>query len=258
MDLAILTNTYSVVLLATASIFVIFILLLITGNHELRTRRYSHIAAWVLFLTLATTVSHNTSNIETLNWANKANHFFGGMVAGSFLLFAISYTEDARARIARALLITFQSTLAILYLFTDLIIKDSYFGPGAATSNGWHFGTLGFLFQLAYLGLFGIGFAILFKVRNTTHHPEEKAEINYIIGASAIGAIAPTTVGLILPMLGVFNYFWLTSTFGLVWLTSVMYVVIKHRTFKVRIILSELLLLILIFLAFINIFIPQS
>lgn len=254
MDLGFLTNAPTAILLGTAAIFFIFVLLLYIGSHDLKTRRYANIAVWVFLLTIGITAFYINTDPALAHQINRINHFFGGMVAAGFFLFTLSY-EEKTSRALRAAVILFETALLALYLFSDLIIAKTVLSTENVFRHAWEFGTLGFLFQLNYLGFFALSFKKLLNAREGIITTQEREEINSIIFASALGAVAPTTVGLILPALGIFHFFWLTPMAGLIWFASTMYIVIKNHTFNVKIIASVILFLILIFLSFINIFI---
>jgi hypothetical protein len=258
MSFTLSANFFTGTVLVSAALFLVFMVLLYTGSKSERTRSYARIAMWVFFLSLGITVLYFTKNPQVLNLTVRANHFFGGMVAVSFFFFTLSYKEEKLATLWRTSIALFETALLFMYLFTNLVIRDAYFGAAGPLSNGWHFGPLGFLFQLNYLGLFCLGFKNLYDATKIMHSSSELAEIKYFGIVSGVGVILPTTVGLVLPVFGIFNYFWLTPVVGLLWLATTMYVIIRHQIFNVRIILAEFLVIALMLLTFINIFVSNK
>ncbi len=252
-------NIYSAFNWIAGILFASFTLFLFLGSKRPSTRAYALVAASLAVWSFAMGLYYMLEGHATLLFLNKLNHFAGALVGPIFLYFTLLFPEEKKPapNILRSLIIA-EIGLALIYFFTDLVIKDTFIVRGAHLNEGWQFGDWGALFHLNLLLPFFGGFYILWQKMKLYKNSPQGDQLRYIFWATVIGSLPSMWVNVFLPLVGSFNLSWLGPVLTVSWVILISYAITRYQLLSVKIVTSIVALLILIVILFVNIFIPAE
>jgi hypothetical protein len=185
-------------------------------------------------------VAVSLSNIYLMQLLTESNHFLGTLIASIFFLFALSYPYDSKInRKILVILIGIEILFIYLLFFTNSIIFKistlSHLGY-----FGWTYGPLSFLFNLYFTSSWLSGIVILFRKFINTVDLSIRKNLRIMLLALIIGITPPTIITILLPQIGIFDYYWLSPVSGLLWILLIAYSITRHHLFNIRIIAIEI------------------
>ena len=182
----------------------------------------------------------SVNNYEAATFLNRFTYFIGSLIAASFLYFFFTFPkEKTPARYILIILIIWELLLLYLLFFTNLIVYD-VFELDSASSWGWHFGALSFLFETFFLGSFAIGLTKMFNEYRKCGDTTLKNHIKYVFLVILFGSIPPFFISIIFPRFGYFDLNWLGPISAIFWISLMTYSITQHRLFNIKIITIEL------------------
>jgi membrane protein implicated in regulation of membrane protease activity len=230
-------------------------LVIFLGSKVLSSRAFAHsilwVAIWVICVGLFVTVKDPVTGL----FFCRLTYYLGNVIAASFIYFFLTYPEDKRPNnlLVYSLVIT-ELILGYLYLFTDNIIRDVFPIQGIHPW-GWYFGDISFIFEIFFFGFFIYGVFILYrKYRLCNDVPGLKTNLKFMLWAMIVGTVPASLMCIILPRFGYFNLNWLGPTTEIVWIPIITYSILKYRQMSVRMVGTEVFVITMIILAFLNIF----
>ncbi|MCK5026900.1 MAG: hypothetical protein KAS07_00625 [Candidatus Pacebacteria bacterium] len=185
---------------------------------------------------------------------NNSN-YFGIMVVATPFLFSFTFPEEKRPH--RAItwsLIAYFAIMFPLYYFagnfmvnvTDPLPYEPYWA--------WEYGKGGILFVVPFFLLWITSLVNIFsKIKH--HSGKIRRNLQYIFWSFFAGGIVPSIVSVILPLMGIHNMSWLSSTCAALWVFILGYSIIKHDQMDVKAVTTELLVLSAIAILFLSLFI---
>ncbi|KND50565.1 MAG: two-component system, NarL family, sensor histidine kinase BarA [Parcubacteria bacterium C7867-003] len=170
----------------------------------------------------------------------RFSYFLATLISTIFLLFALSYPEEKKINKNILIILSLIEIFFICLLFlTDFIIAKSV-EFNSADYVGWNYGNLWFILDF-YIGISWLtGIGLILKKFLSAKTKELKTNLRYVLITVIIGIIPPIITGLLLPRLGIFNYYWLAPVSGLLWFMVIFYSITRYHLFNIKIIAVEL------------------
>ncbi len=188
----------------------------------------------------------------------KLIFFLGFVSTTSLLYFFASLRKNAapKARFAIILLIIL-GVLFYLTFFTSEIagLPLALVNSPIGMTWAWNYGPLGFIDHLIIFGYSIL--SVVFAVQAYKANPDlrERRNIVFMTVGFLIGVIAQFIFNGILPQMGTYQYAWLGATSGIVWVSIIGYSIIRYNQMNVRVVTTEIFILAVCAIGFINIFI---
>ncbi|OGL67542.1 hypothetical protein A3B21_01085 [Candidatus Uhrbacteria bacterium RIFCSPLOWO2_01_FULL_47_24] len=188
-------------------------------------------------------------------WA-KAVYFFGGIIPACFYYFSLVFPETPTKIKRVKIFIIFSPNIILffLYFFTNLMIAHALLEDH---NRGFIYGPLHTLFDIHFISVFFLGFRNLFKKYQITHGPV-KAQLKYVVFGTLVGLILAGIANVILPWFTIFQFLWLGPPFTLIWVLALSYAIVKHRFMNIRVIATELLIILILLVLLNEIFLSIS
>ncbi|MDB5238672.1 MAG: hypothetical protein JWO00_7 [Candidatus Parcubacteria bacterium] len=252
---------YVAIIWVTAIVIGSLSLVIYLGSTRLAARVFSFtifsVAVWTSVLGLFAAAQY----YELADFSLRTGLFLGSVISASFLYFFYMFPGDERPpRKLFWLLAGYEAIILYLCFLTDFIttgpVRSLLYSPSGLWE--WNFGGLYFVFELPFFGFFVIGLAILARkyLKATTHL--EKKNLIYMITSLSVGLAPATIFGIILPQFGYFTYNWIAPASGIFWVPIMSYSIIRYHQMNVRLVVTEVLVVTMAVIFFINIFISES
>jgi hypothetical protein len=234
-------TTYSVLdwltgaILAASSIVIYYL-----GKKSLSARLFALLTFSVSIWSFLIAIAVSAKTIQTILLATRFNHLFGTIIASIFFSFALSYPYEKK--IDKKIIFTMvgvEMIFVYFFFFTDLIITGAVQLPHLKYLT-WIYGPFISLFDLyfAFCWLTGIGLIFLKfkKAQKISIHQN----LRLMLLALVIGVIPPTVITILLPQIGIYDYYWLAPVSGLIWILLIAYSITRHHLFNIKVIAIEL------------------
>lgn len=229
------------------------------GRNSLSCRLFSFLTLSVAIWSISVAISVSTQDPSLYLYLIKHDHILGTLMPTIFLLFAFSYPNDSKInKKILAALLGIELLFVYLLFFTDTIILRTFTLPNLEYL-GWSYGQLAILFNLylAFAWVFGI--SLLIKKFKATIDSKTRQNIRQVILAVVIGVTPPVIITVLLPQIGIFDYYWSSPVSGLIWILLITYAITRHQLFNIRIIAVQLVTFTLWIMLFVRtIFAPNS
>lgn len=250
-------NIYATLNFVTALIMGIYALVLYAGSSEKPLRAFSHYLMWLttwalvhgIYISLDTTYPHLIVFPRYLYWV-------GVVIASAFFYFTAIYTKafQSTKKLGR-FLIGQNIFLAFIFFGTDAVVSDLKI----LSLPYEKFPVNGTYWNPLFNGFFGFylfaGFFLLYRAMKKANVPSEKRNLKLLFWSSLIAFAPGVVLSVILPLQGQnFDYYWLSPALTLVWVIFITYAIFKNIVFSVRVLTTEVLILILATFLFLNIF----
>jgi signal transduction histidine kinase len=179
-----------------------------------------------------------------LEFFGRFNYIFGGSIAATFLYFSLAFASEKplSRRLTTAL---FLPSLAFLFLYTSTDLIVAHAGQLADGSRGFEYGPWHYAFDVHTWLYFLTAFALLgrkyFHVLGRT-----RDQVLLILGSTSATFAVASTTNIVLPhILQNFAYIWIGPVAILLWVFAVTYAVAREQLFNIRLIASELPIILL-------------
>jgi len=191
-----------------------------------------------LFLVIAPT------NAALLEAAGRFNYFFGGSISTAFLYFSLVFAEEVPPSRRLTALIFFPTIVfSFVYAFTDFIIAQSVISPDGV--RGFSYGAYHYFFDVHTWGYFTIAFIVLAQ-KYFRLVGRSRQQVLLIFTGTALTFAVASVCNIVLPhVFRVFEYIWVGPVAIIVWVTLVTYAVARHQLFNIRVLMSELPIILL-------------
>jgi hypothetical protein len=170
----------------------------------------------------------------------QVSHFLGSVITTIFFLFSISYPDDKKIN-TKILLLFLTIEISFLYLifYTNSIISQLLV-PEDVAYIGWKYGKLSLIFDLHIFIFWFTGISLIIKKYIHSENSQQHTNLKWVLIALIVGIIPPVVTGIILPRIGIFNYYWLGPVSGLLWFIVITYSIAKHHLFNIKIVTVQL------------------
>ena len=186
-------------------------------------------------------VAVSLTNLHYMQLLTEYNHFLGTLIASVFFLFSLSYPYDAKInKKILTTLIVIELIFIYLLFFTNTIILQIFTLPDLKYL-GWTYGQLGLLFNLYFIIPWLFGIRLLFRKFRSSTDLTVRQNLRLMLIALIIGIIPPTIITILLPQIGIFDYYWLSPTSALLWIPLIAYSITRHHLFNIKVIAVELI-----------------
>lgn len=155
-----------------------------------------------------------------------------------FLYFSLNFPREQKIKFYWHLLIAFPALAALFIILRLGILEETMFFNG---HKGFVFDLPNFYFYSTYIiGYFIIGFAMLFAKYFNCREKYLKTQLFFVIIGSLISALAGVIFGIFLPLAGDFEFYWMSPGLTVALTVFIAYAILKHRLFKIRVVVTEL------------------
>ncbi|MDP3989436.1 MAG: ATP-binding protein [bacterium] len=247
-----LVNFYSASIWLVGIIVLLFASTIVVGSNRTSARLYGSVSFIVAAWCVALGAFYAGFDLAWIETTNRFAHVLGSMIAAAFFYFCLSFPVDrSPSWKITAPLVLWQLILAYLLLATTLVIDSAFVGT-EILERGFSMGPLGWVFYINFLGFFSAGFIVLtYQLLKEADHTI-RGQIQLVYATTALGASIGTVTGVILPMLGYFDYYWLAPFSILPWLLSTAYTIVRHGIFAVKMVLGEFFIFAIVGFLFIS------
>jgi len=252
-------TSYSIFNLFTG-IILIFVSLAIfcLGKKSLSAKLFAYLSFITGVWSCLIAVAVSLSSLYSMQLITECNHFLGTVIASIFLLFSISYPYDTKInKKIIVVLVAIEILFAYLLFFTNTIILGTFTLPHLKYL-GWTYGSLGFLFNFYFIISWLIGIVVLFKKLRSSKDFMIHRNLQLMLLALIIGITPPAIITILLPQIGVFDYYWLSPISGLFWLLLIAYSITRHHLFNIHIIAIQLITFIFWIILFIRMILAET
>lgn len=195
---------------------------------------------WSMFNTLAQ-LRISTIYLEFLT---KSIYYLGFLISMTFYLFC-STLSNKLSKYNIILPISLSIVSMPLYLFTDYIIGDYHINDN---SYFWDYGSLFFIFIIEFFYYFLLGIFKLFnKIRIDTLNGESGRPNTILLIIFILGFVPSTFFSIILPMLNIYTYDWISIILIPLWLVFIWYYIIDGYILNLKQNKVEIFLYLLLF-----------
>lgn len=236
-----------------------FGVVILLGNNKLSTRAFALItlldAFWISAIALFMSADLQS---QFVNYLPRISIFLGTAIILTYIYFLLSFPDDSKPS-PRLLFSLCFLMIVMSYLFfgTDSVI-DSVFYLGKLTPSGiwgWKPGSLYFIFDIIFFGIFIYGLYILkIKLKSSINTPHLK-NVQLMTLAMIVGFVPPGLFSIILPQLGIFAHHWIGPASAILWVPIMAYSIARYQQMNIRVVFTEVLGIAMSAIFFINIFI---
>ncbi len=255
-----LLDKYNLVLLITASLnFVLALLVYLNGKGERVNWAYTWniiaIIGWIFAMFLFRSAPASTS----LFWC-QVLYITPTLIASSFLYFTyiFPYQEKKDVFFNKVVIFSINLLLVILIAIPGVIIKDVNIIPGQEKEI--IFTNLYFIYVVYTVSFFGYAFLrlirkfLFFRNKKDKKDQTRKVQVIYLFLGYFLATNLAFVTNLIMPWMGYFFLNWLGQVFTVFMVGFTVYGILRYNLFKIKLALSEFLVVSFAALLLINIF----
>jgi len=219
---------------------------------------------WIIAVSLFqhSTNAFSNDNIKFfLEYVSRLTYYFGLLIAFSFFYFCYIFpVPPEKAHRIRTILIVISGLLMPIFFGTDLIVggTSGWLGNNifGFPSIDWYKGSLLNVYNLVFVGCLIAGPTFIYKKMKQVIDPILKKNMLFMFWGIVIGFIPPIIVNLILPTIGNNDYNVVGTFTPNLWAFIVGYSMMKYHQMNVRVVYSEVLIIAMGMILFVNIFLP--
>jgi hypothetical protein len=244
-------------------------LIIYFGNrHELFAKVFAvgcfFIVAWTLgtmFYQTSTEVVSNDFTRFFFKYIQPFEYYVGVLIVVSFFYFCYRFPTGDDPNWAMAKVLVIASVLVWpLFFMTDLIVGPHLGYTGTAVfgvpAGYWYVGPLIHPYSFFFAAVPGYGMWLLYKKMRETTDAVLKKNLVIMLWSLAIGFVPTFLFSTFLPSLQNTDYCIIGMLVSNFWTVTVGYSIIKYRQMNVNFVYAEGIVLIMIFILFVNIFLP--
>jgi hypothetical protein len=252
---------YSAINFIAALVMFTFSAFLYQGSTQKNIRAYTFYtastASWALAIAVYLFLTKENYDLALL--VVRFLYTTGITTGVGFYYFTVVHNDDAtnHSKLRRTLSIL---TLVQIfgYIFTSALVKGITFVPDKIYHRIPIYNWPGFMvYNIAFTIIVGAAFWNLWKKWRSTTNPDLRAQTRLLFLAGLIAWWPPVIMGILLPLIGNFDYYWIAPTTTALWVIFTSYAIFRKNLFKVRVILPAILIVILLMILFVNIFVPD-
>ena len=190
----------------------------------------------------------------------KLTFFMGVVVATSLFYFIKSFPKNQHPNGYAAFFMVIVLGIAFYTVFfTDLIAGAPIMLKAHASDIvwGWQYGPYVLIYEIVILFYYVDGLRILIKTRIESGDSVERKNIAFMITGIIMGLVSPLIFNTLLPQFGYYNLAWLGPTIGIIWVPFMAFSIVKYHQMNVRVVVTEVLVIVLVIASFINIFLSD-
>ena len=190
----------------------------------------------------------------------KIIFFSGATSIASLLYFIDSFRRDRPAgKGLTFLLIVILGIFFYLTFYTSNVAGLPIANKLSATGImwGWSYGWLALAYLSYTIICYIASITLLIKTYKSRSDKDEKRHVLVLITGFLVGALATLIFNSIFPQLNMFDYAWIGPSSGIIWVSIIGYSIVRYHQMNVRVITTEILMVFMAILAFINIFVSD-
>ncbi len=228
------------------------------GKHEKMNEAFFFFACTVTLWAIGMFLFRGTLTESSAVFAARFLYIVAALIPLAFVHFAFVFEAPSyKYTSSRATLIAIPGAIAVgLAAIPNMLITSVIFVPGHEPII--LFNLFFHLLYFCYITTYALAVLILLLKRFSQSSGVVRNRIVYIL----IGTSLPWTVGIttniILPLFGIFAYNWLGQVSTFFSTTVISYGIFRSRLFNVRVVTTELLVLIVTFISFIQILLSAN
>lgn len=227
------------------------------GSKRLSSRVFSISIFFVAAMTAGMAYFLFNTNVVIQDFGTRLTTILSCLAAISLPFFAYTYKKERWPGFFVTLFsIALWAGMSYLILFTTSIIDYSATLKFSETGIKlmWYWGPLSVLMYVYISCCHIICLGILISAFRQNKDKFARRHTLIIIMGFIIGMAASLIFNTIFPQMGMFDYTWIGPTAGIVWVSIIAYSIVRYHQMNVRVVATEVLILALSIITFVNIF----
>ncbi|MCK5026901.1 MAG: hypothetical protein KAS07_00630 [Candidatus Pacebacteria bacterium] len=257
---------YSIVILSLFFCVLSLAVVVFVGSKKYSSRSFTVFLLFLSFWILSAGLFYSTINEDLAHLTLRSCYFFGTLISLSFFHFALSYPYNYKPSFITKITLVAISIISIpLYYSSELlpVTKDLFLLSVEKFSEpifcemlwSYKFGTFAFFFDIIFFCFWFVGLATLYYKKNNKKFILAKKQISHIYITMLFGVIPAGILIIILPRLGIFDFFWL----GIIPIAGssifMSYSIMEYGQMNIKTASTEFLVLVAAGLLFLSIFV---
>lgn len=197
-------------------------------------------------------ILNRSSGEDSVLVTSKYLYVSATTIASSFYYFSLIFPKSSKRYIRELFWIIFLNTCIIaLVVFSNGVIYSA--GKGSSGEVLIHFGRYYFVYVLYIFALFGISFVrFYFKYLNLKEE-KQKGKVFWLFLGYTTSGIVSFIADIIIPVIHSSKYCWIGPASTIFLASSVTYAVKRHHLFNIKVITTEIFVLLLWIFTLVNI-----
>jgi hypothetical protein len=254
--------------LFTAMVVLNLALMVLLGGKDELSKAFA-VGSFLIFLWIVAVslFQHSTSTFSSdniklfLEYAPRLTYYLGLLISFAFFYFCYIFPiPPANARQIKIILVVLSIMLLQVFFATDLIIggTSGWLGNNifGFQSIDWYKGPLLNIYNIVFIGLLVAGPTFVYKRMKQTADPILKKNMQFMFWSIVAGFVPAIIVNIILPTIGNNDYNVVGTFTPNIWVFIVGYSIMKYHQMKILVVYSEVLIVAMIMILFVNIFLP--
>lgn len=190
----------------------------------------------------------------------RFSYTLGFIVALSYSYFCIVFAETRHNFFVKSAYLFLASMFTYILMSTNLFLADSSWYGETPRLHTQIWGTakhavFPFVYDVSFVLVFCVGLTYVYAASKKEREKERKVRLTFMFWSLLVGTIPPTLMSVILPSLGINQFDWLSVMSSVLWMSVVAYSIFKVGQLQVKVVVTELLVLALLFILFIAVFV---
>ncbi len=212
------------------------------------------VAVWALGLALFIL----DSDLDRAILIANVYYIAAAAIPAFFLYFAVAFAEPYfRFNLKNALILLPVAALIGAFFaqphFLIAIVEQADWGKNAVLDYKHYFA-----YAMYFLMYVSVAYYIFFKKYRATKTPEERLQLKFIVGGTAVAFFLGMVFNLFLPFIGNYRYIWLGPIFTLIMVFSIGYAITRHHLFDMKVVATQLITFSLWIILLVRVFLSSS
>ncbi|MEI6345986.1 MAG: ATP-binding protein [bacterium] len=212
------------------------------------------VAVWALGLALFIL----DADLVRAVWTANIYYVAAAAIPAFFLYFSISFLEDSfHLTLKNALILLPLLVLICIFAYDShflvLLVEQAEWGKNAVLDYGHYFA-----YSMYFLMYVSVAYYIFFRRYRMFNTSEERLQLKFIIGGTAVAFLLGMVFNLFLPFLGNYQYIWLGPVFTLIMVASIGYAITRHHLFDMKVVATQLITFSLWIVLLVRVFLSSS
>jgi len=230
------------------------------GSHKFSSRVFAFTVLTIAIFTASTGYFLFNTDFISQVFGIKLVFFLGILSTTSLLYFIESFRRDGPA--GKGLTSVLVIALIIIFYFTfyTSLITGYPISNKLSTVGiiwGWTYGGYSPIFYAFSVICYIASVVKLIRTHHEKTNKNEKHHVTMMLLGFLIGIISILIFNSILPGMKIFDYAWVGPSSGIIWVSIIGYSMVRYHQMNVRVITTEILMVCMMVLSFINIFVGE-
>ena len=211
---------------------------------------------WAINMLLLTA---STEGLFLGDFIDRLSYVLGFFVALSYSYFCIVFAKEHHEAFVRNVYLMLAIVYTYILMFTNIFTGDCFWRSELPAVGiqvwGCDPALMPFFYDISFLLIFIVGIVYIYASLKKEQDIKRKRSLNMMAISIMIGFVPPAVTSIILPSLGIYQYDWLGIMSSTLWVSVMVYSILKVKQLGVKVVMTELLVFLAVFILFIAIFV---